>query len=75
MPQTLVNRLIDVTANWNEHHLVPEEQKVRCRAIGEALNKAGGLGAMQDAYYAAKARNRCASLVQAYWDGVGEWRW
>ena len=73
--QELTSRLIDVSRNWNAHDLVPDEQKTRCRKIGEEINAAGGMAAMQTAYYEAKARNRCASVIQAYWDGIGDWRW
>lgn len=73
--QLLANRLKSLTRDWNEHDLVPDIQKAECREIGEALNKLGGMRAMLDGFYAAKERNRCASVIQAYWDGVGEWRW
>lgn len=71
----LTNRLKSVSQDWNEHDLVPEIHKTECREIGEALNKMGGMQAMQTAYYAAKVQNRSASVIQAYWDGIGEWRW
>jgi hypothetical protein len=28
-----------------------------------------------NADYEAKDRNRSASVIQGYWDGIGEWRW
>lgn len=73
--QLLTNSLKNLCKDWNEHDLVPEEQKAKCREIGEALHKLGGMMLMQEAYYAARGRNRSASVIQAYWDGVGDWRW
>lgn len=71
----LFKELVALSAEWNEHDLVPEAQKAQCRAIGQQLNTLGGMELMQGAYYHAKGRNRCASMIQAYWDGIGEWRW
>lgn len=71
----LTSRLIEVSSGWNPHDLVPREQQTKCREIGEKLNEVGGMIAMQEAYYEAKARNRCASVIQAYWDNIGDWRW
>lgn len=68
-------RLISLSASWNEYDLVPKDQQAECRQLGERLDEIGGMEAMIDAYYAAKAKNRCASAIQAYWDGVGDWRW
>ena len=73
--QRLFARLCALTKDWNEHDLVPEAQKQECREIGVKLNELGGMQLMTDAYYDAKAHNRCASFIQAYWDGVGDWRW
>ena len=70
-----VAQLLDLTKRWNEYEDIPRSQQLECRHIGEALNSAGGMKAMQDAYYAAKGQNRAASTIQAYWDGIGEWRW
>lgn len=69
-----VDRLCDLVRHWTEHEDVPPSQQQKARAIGEDLNKAGGMGAMTEAYYAAKAENRAAAVLQYYWDGIGEWR-
>jgi hypothetical protein len=71
----LTNRLIAISSDWNQYDLVPDRQKAEVRAIGSALNSSGGMAAMQAAYYEAKDRNRSASVIQGYWDGIGEWRW
>ena len=71
----LLAALIELTKTWNDHDLVPQSQKIECRKIGEALHKEGGEELMRDAYYKAKAQNRACVVVQAYWDGIGEWRW
>jgi len=71
----LTQQLIELTSGWEPDDLVPKSQQEKCRVIGLALNAAGGMTAMQEAYYAAKSRNRCAGAVQAYWDGIGDWRW
>lgn len=73
--ETLTEQLCDLTKRWNETDLVPGSQQKECTEIGRKLDKLGGMTAMQDAYYAAKGQNRCASIVQAYFDGIGDWRW
>jgi hypothetical protein len=35
----------------------------------------GGIAAMREAYYAATGQNRAATIVAAYFDGIGEWQW
>lgn len=72
---TLTEQLCDLTKRWTEWEDIPESQKSECRRIGKALNASGGMKAMQDAYYEAKGRNRAASSIQPFWDGVGDWRW
>lgn len=72
---TQVEALIELTKNWNDHDLVPKSQKAACREIGKQLNDIGGMDAMRDAYYEAKSRNSSVHVIQAYWDGIGNWRW
>lgn len=72
---SLTDELVNLTQFWNDYEDIPESQQKLCRRIGERLNAVGGFRSMVDAYYHAKARNRHAMTVQAYWDGVGEWRW
>ena len=71
----LTEQLVTLVGDWNYHDLISDEQKKECRDIGRKLNAIGGMVAMRDAYYAAKATNRRASTLDAYWDGIGEWRW
>lgn len=71
----LTKQLFDLTKDWNEFDLVPKSQQAECRAIGEKLNSLGGLTLMQEVYRATHAKNRCASVIQAYWDGIGLWSW
>lgn len=71
----LTCELIKISDEWTAHDLVPDRQKANVIRIGVALNSAGGMPAMQYAYYAAKNSNPHASVIQAYWDGIGEWRW
>lgn len=74
IPQ-LVDQLKNLTASWNEFDLVPKEQQDECRKIGEQIFAMGNEDLMQKAYYMAKEQNRCASVISAYWDGIGSWRW
>lgn len=71
----LTDELVNLTQFWNEQEDIPKSQQAACRKIGQKLHEAGGFRFMVDAYYHAKARNRHASTVQAYWDGIGDWRW
>jgi hypothetical protein len=72
---TLTKQLIKLSESWNRYDLVPDDQKVEAARIGRELNTIGGMDAMQRAYYAAKQQNKDAGIVQAYWDGIGDWRW
>lgn len=71
----LTEQLCDLTSRWTVYEDIPASQKSECRLIGIELNKLGGLSVMRDAYYEAKGRNRAASSIQPFWDGVGDWRW
>lgn len=71
----LTDELVNLTQFWTEHEDVPRSQQLKAAEIGRKLNELGGYRFMVDAFYHAKARNRYASTVQAYWDGIGDWRW
>jgi hypothetical protein len=71
----LIDRLLTLTRDWNAFDLVDEQVKQECRLIGEELDKLGGYDLMLYAYRTARAANKCSTAVQAYWDGVGAWRW
>ena len=79
--RSLIERLSEITRDWNAHDPVPKRQKDEVREIGNKINSLGGgdpdagFELMQAAYYAVKAKNRHAATVQAYWDGIGNWRW
>ena len=70
-----VAKLIALTRNWNAHEDIPRSQQLECAEIGKRLYVAGGMKAMQDAYYQAKNANRYVSIIQAYWHGIGDWQW
>lgn len=71
----LTDELCALTLYWNDYEDIPQSQRIICREIGKKLHEAGGFRFMTDAYYHAKAQNRYASTIQAYWDGVGDWKW
>lgn len=71
----LVEQLCDLTKRWNDFEDVPVSQRKECRKIGVALNAEGGMNAMRKAYYEAKGRNPSVHVIQAYWDGIGDWVW
>lgn len=71
----LIEQLCDLTKRWNNYDLIPEGQKSECRRIGRELNAIGGIGLMRDAYYAARGANPWVHVIQAYWDGIGDWVW
>ena len=73
--EELVKKLIELTKQWNPFDDVPEVQQKECREIGEAFNELGGIDVMREAYYRVKAINQCCSVMAAYWDGIGEWKW
>jgi hypothetical protein len=75
MSDELFGQLRELTKRWTIHEDIPKSQQYECREIGRKLNDAGGMRLMTEAYYDARGANPAASTVQAYWDGVGDWRW
>ena len=73
--EQLFTQLQELTKRWNDYEDVPRSQQAECRKIGEKIHALGGEALMRDAYYDAKAHNRFCTVVQAYWDGIGDWRW
>lgn len=71
----LFSELRDLTKRWNAYEDIPRSQQLECKNIGHRLHADGGEALMRDAYYDATADNRAASVIAAYWDGIGEWRW
>lgn len=70
-----IAQLCELTKRWTIYEDIPKSQQHECREIGTRLWSLGGMNAMTQAYYAAKAENPAAITVQAYWDGIGDWRW
>lgn len=73
--QLIVQKLKDLVKDWNEHDDVPLDQQHDARALGKELDRLGGYPAMLDAYDEVHAHNKCAAVLQAYWDNIGTWRW
>ena len=72
----LFSQLRRLTESWTIHDAAYSDPVVnRCRIIGQELNDLGGAVLMREAYYDAKAANPAVTVVQAYWDGIGDWRW
>lgn len=72
---TDVEQLCELTKRWTQYEDVPRSQQLECTAIGKRIHAAGGMAAMQEAYYAAKRKNPVASVIAAYWHGIGDWQW
>ena len=73
--EELFAQLCELTKFWNDHEDVPKSQQIKCREIGKQLHALGGTALMRDAYYDARCHNRACIVVQAYSDGIGDWRW
>lgn len=71
----LFEQLRALTKRWNAYEDVPRSQQLECTAIGRGLHGIGGEALMRDAYYDATASNRAASVIAAYWHGIGDWQW
>lgn len=71
----LFKQLHELTSRWNTFEDVPRSQQLECTAIGKKLHAAGGEALMRDAYYDVTGQNRAASVIAAYWHGIGEWQW
>ena len=75
MEDHLFDQLVALTRNWNDYEDIPVSQQRECTAIGKKLHAEGGEKLMRAAYYHAKAANPEVHVIQAYWDGIGDWRW
>ena len=73
--KTVTDQLCELTKRWTAYEDIPRSQQSECRDIGRKLHALGGEQAMRDAYYEATARNRAATVLAAYFDGIGEGRW
>ena len=71
----LIDQLVELTKRWTTYEDIPMSQQRECRDIGKKLHAIGGTGLMRDAYYAATAHNRAATVIAAYFDGIGDWQW
>ena len=71
----LVEQLRELTSRWNDHEDIPRSQQLECARIGRELDAIGGKDVMTEAYRAARAANPHVHVIQAYWDGIGDWRW
>lgn len=71
----LFERLCALTRNWNTYEDVPRSQQLECASIGREINALGGFSLMQEAYRHAKRKNNAVSVIQAYWNGIGDWQW
>jgi hypothetical protein len=71
----LFAQLRDLTKRWNIYEDIPESQQKECRSIGRKLHALGREPLMREAYYDATGDNRAASVLAAYWDGIGDWQW
>ena len=73
--ESLTDQLCELTKRWTIFEDVPRSQQLKCRAIGRELYALGGEPAMRAAYYEATGRNRAGTVIVAYFDGIGDWRW
>ncbi len=73
--QSVIDQLCELTKRWTAYEDIPKSQQAECRNIGRVLHAIGEETLMREAYYTAKAQNPAASVVAAYWDGIGVWQW
>lgn len=71
----LLAELRCLTKFWTIYEDIPVSQQRQCREIGRKLNELDGYPLMREAYYDAKGENPAASVIAAYWDGIGGWQW
>ena len=71
----LIDELLKLTRYWNAYDLVGKEDQKRITEIGRELDKMGGYDLMLYAYRTVKSANRYVTAIQAYWDGIGAWKW
>jgi hypothetical protein len=72
--RALYDELLAITRDWTRHdRILPNE--ARAKAIGRELYELGGESLMEMAYYHATGANRAATVLSAFWDGIGGWRW
>ena len=70
-----IEQLCELTKRWTAHEDIPKSQQHECRTLGRELHKRGGESLMREAFYVARGRNPAASVIQCYWDNIGDWRW
>lgn len=69
-------RLLELARAWNDHDPIPDGHKAEVKAIGEQLHGKGGWPLMSKVYENVRKRSTVDScLIEAWWDGVGDWRW
>lgn len=73
--QSAIEQLCELTKRWTIYEDIPISQQQECRNIGRVIYSLGAEPLMREAYYTAKGLNPAASVVAAYWDGIGDWRW
>ena len=67
--------LYELTTRWTIHEDIPRSQQRECRALGQRIYTESGHAGMVEACREAHTRNLAASIVAAYWDGIGNWQW
>jgi len=73
--RALFDQLHELTKRWTTYEDIPRSQQLECTDIGKRIHALGKEALMRDAYYHATERNRAASVIAAYWDDIGDWRW
>jgi hypothetical protein len=73
--RALFDQLCELTKRWTAHEDIPRSQQLECTDIGKRIHALGKEALMRDAYYHVTRPNRAASVVAAYWHGIGDWQW
>jgi hypothetical protein len=69
------DRLLAMAKLWNATDPAPPGHKQEVRSIGQHLHAKGGWDLMSAVYDHVRERRAYPHLIEAWWDGIGDWRW
>jgi hypothetical protein len=73
--EDVTDRLLEITKTWTHYEDIRRTEQEECKRLGKQLNEIGGYPLMLRICREVHAANPAASVLAAYWDGIGDWQW
>jgi hypothetical protein len=73
--EDVTDRLLELTKTWTHFEDVRRTEQEECKRLGKRLNELGGQPLMVQVCREVHAANPAASVLAAYWEGIGDWQW